>query len=209
MVVGLSVCILSMVLSPLQGVTAIRGDYVIAGTVNCFATQIFPCSSAPTLDVSCNCMLEPWDRSLSSPRISTGADCICTTILSMRMIHVMSSKMSTAKPSTIPNHLLTCRVPISTINIIVLSTMIDSFVAAQCFSASRHLMLHFKCGLRYDLIIRFDPAPVSTKQVVEYSALLLAQIPIRTLCVRVPKRRILPMALRLLLHESICLLSLS
>lgn len=73
---------------------------------------------------------------LVSSQISTGAECIGTSFLSIektllmkRFMYVVTSKTSTAKLLTILNHERTCIFPIFTINEMISCILIYSFVA--------------------------------------------------------------------------------
>lgn len=152
--VHLSVCIRSMLMIPLQGDTTIKGDYITAGIVSCFATRIFACLCDLRIDALCNSMFDTLNSSQSLPKIGVGAEGIGTIFLSMQKIllmplsiYVVWNKMLTANFSTAPNHLRTCRGPKFTINEIVPCTLVDSMRAVQGLGASRRLMRNFQCNL--------------------------------------------------------------
>lgn len=122
-------------------------------------------------------LFDTLDRSLSPSKIVSSTKCIGRIFLAMgknplmqRSIYVVGSKISTAKFSTTTNNVCICSVLISTVNEMILCTLIDSFVAVQSWGASKRLVRHSQCGLRKAWEIRFGPAPASAKHVVQYSA---------------------------------------
>lgn len=89
LLVGLSVSILSWVMSPLQEVTTIRKDSASAETFTCFWTRVMAWSCVPILHALWDSMLDILDRSMSLPKFNISAKCICTMFLVIGKIPVI------------------------------------------------------------------------------------------------------------------------
>lgn len=95
----------------------------------------------------------------------------------------MPRKMLTAKISTTPSHMRTCTVLIFTIQEMISFNSTESFDDVQSLCVPRCPLHHLQCSLRCDIIIRFSPASVTTKCIVDYRARLFTTVKIHTLYV--------------------------
>lgn len=162
---------------PLWNAFTISGDSDTAEIVTCYPSEVVAFYCVSWLDALWDSMLDIWERSLPVPNVGTVSECIGTIYLSFQKstlmqqsMHVMPSKMYTAKFQTIQSNVRTCGSPIFTINQMSPFFLIYSFVDAQSLAASRNLVRHFQCGIRWASLLRFGPSPASTMLVVNYTA---------------------------------------
>lgn len=187
LLVSLSVCILSKFMSSLRGVNTITGDSSSAGLST--ALPIWSLHISLLKDWTCyaTVCLTFWAR-FCLPKTLISIQNILEWFFSPRKMFLWCSSRCMwghvrcwVPVSTAAAHGHACWILLFTIIEMSRGILIECFVSTHMLRASRILIPHSQCGLRYASLRRFGAVSVSTKDVVDYSGFLFTAMPVRIL----------------------------